>query len=64
MPKRFYAKSQKGGARDGEIVREPDVIIDEYYEARGWDDNGIPTAATLGRLGLQDVEKDIAKFRN
>ncbi|MFC1848145.1 aldehyde ferredoxin oxidoreductase C-terminal domain-containing protein [Chloroflexota bacterium] len=64
LPERFYTEPLKGGIRDGEIVRKPDVIIDEYYEARGWDNNGIPTAATLGRLGLQDVEKDIAKFRN
>jgi aldehyde:ferredoxin oxidoreductase len=64
LPQRFYAEPLKGGARDGEVVRKPDTIIDKYYEARGWDNNGIPTAATLGRLELQYVEKDIAKFRN
>ena len=63
LPKRFYTEPLKGGARDGEIIRKPDTIIDEYYEARGWDSNGIPTVATLARLGLQEVDKDIAKFR-
>jgi aldehyde:ferredoxin oxidoreductase len=27
--------------------------LDEYYEYRGWDDNGIPTKETLTRLGLE-----------
>jgi aldehyde:ferredoxin oxidoreductase len=54
----------KGGMRDGEIIRKPDVIIDEYYGVRGWDKNGIPTKATLKRLGLETVDKDIARFRS
>ena len=48
LPERFCTEPLKGRIRDGEIIRKPDVIIDEYYEARGWDTNGIPTAATLG----------------
>jgi aldehyde:ferredoxin oxidoreductase len=63
LPKRMYTEPLKGGMRDGEIIRKPDVIIDEYYEVRGWDKNGIPTEATLKRLGLEEVDKDIAKFR-
>ncbi|MEJ2170341.1 MAG: aldehyde ferredoxin oxidoreductase C-terminal domain-containing protein [Desulfobacterales bacterium] len=34
---------------------ELDDLLDEYYRARGWDDNGIPTRETLERLGLGDV---------
>jgi aldehyde:ferredoxin oxidoreductase len=64
LPKRMYTEPLIGGMRDGEIIRKPDVIIDEYYEARGWDKNGIPTKATLKRLGLDDLDKDIAKFRH
>ena len=63
LPDRMYTEPLQGGARDGEVIRKPDTIIDEYYEARSWDSNGIPTAATLARLGLQEVDKDIAKFR-
>jgi aldehyde:ferredoxin oxidoreductase len=63
LPKRMYTEPLQGGMRDGEIIRKPDVIIDEYYEARGWDKNGMPTKATLKRLGLEEVDKDIAKFR-
>jgi len=64
LPKRMYTEPLQGGMRDGEIIRKPDVIIDEYYEVRGWDKNGMPTKATLKRLGLEEVDKDIAKFRH
>ncbi|HEY48556.1 MAG TPA: aldehyde ferredoxin oxidoreductase family protein [Dehalococcoidia bacterium] len=63
LPERFYTEPLKGGLRDGEVIRKPDTIIDEYYDERGWDSNGIPTAATLARLGLQEVDKDMAKVR-
>jgi aldehyde:ferredoxin oxidoreductase len=49
--------------RDGEVIRTPDKIIDQYYDLRGWDRNGIPTKETLVKLGIGDVDKDIAKFR-
>ncbi len=63
LPKRMYTEPLKGGIRDGEVIRKPDTIIDEYYDARGWDRNGIPTRETLARLGLEEVDKDIARFR-
>ncbi|MGB3129281.1 MAG: aldehyde ferredoxin oxidoreductase C-terminal domain-containing protein, partial [Dehalococcoidia bacterium] len=53
----------RGGVRDGEMIRKPDTIIDEYYDARGWDRNGIPTKETLVRLGLEEMEEAIAGFR-
>jgi aldehyde:ferredoxin oxidoreductase len=64
LPRRMYTEPLQGGMRDGEIIRKPDVILDEYYEARGWDKNGIPTEATLKRLGLEEINKDIARFRS
>ena len=63
LPKRMHSEPLKGGIRDGEIIRKPDTIIDEYYDARGWDREGIPTKETLARLGLEEIDKDIAKFR-
>jgi aldehyde:ferredoxin oxidoreductase len=63
LPKRMFTEPLQGGMRDGEVIRKPDVIIDEHYGARGWDKNGIPTKATLQRLGLEELDKDIAKFR-
>jgi len=29
-----------------------DYMLDDYYRLRGWDENGVPTAAKLGELGL------------
>ena len=63
LPKRMYTEPLQGGLRDGEVIRKPDTIIDEYYDARAWDRNGIPTRETLARLGLEEVDKDIARFR-
>jgi aldehyde:ferredoxin oxidoreductase len=63
LPKRMFTEPLRGGVRDGEVIRKPDTIIDEYYDARGWDRNGIPTRETLGRLGLEEIDKDIAWFR-
>ncbi|MFB0507397.1 MAG: aldehyde ferredoxin oxidoreductase family protein [Thermodesulfobacteriota bacterium] len=43
------------GASAGETVSAEDLeeLLDEYYELRGWDKNGIPTPETLARLGLK-----------
>ncbi len=40
---------------DGVVVDEKgfNMMLDEYYETRGWDKNGIPTAAKLKELGLE-----------
>ncbi len=54
-----------GGPCDGERIHPDkfDKLLDEYYELRGWDKNGIPTAATLTALGLEDVNQDIEPKR-
>ena len=51
----------KDGLSKGEMISQPDLdfMLDEYYEARGWDKNGIPTAAKLQELGLEDTIKDL-----
>ncbi len=36
-----------------------DRMISEYYKLRGWNDEGIPTAEELDRLGLDDVRRDL-----
>jgi aldehyde:ferredoxin oxidoreductase len=30
-------------------------MLDEYYEALGWDKDGIPKRETLKRLDLEDI---------
>ncbi len=34
-----------------------DELLDAYYSARGWDENGIPTEKTLVRVGLTELMK-------
>lgn len=51
---RFYEEPPKTGVTAGQITRYEDVqtLLDMYYEQRGWDENGIPTPATLEKLNL------------
>ena len=42
-----------GGAKGAYIPQEElDLMLDEYYEARGWSPEGIPTEAKLAELSL------------
>jgi aldehyde:ferredoxin oxidoreductase len=36
-----------------------EIMLDDYYQARGWDKNGIPTPEKLKELGLDDVIEEI-----
>ena len=37
-----------------------DNLLEEYYQLRGWNtSSGLPTSATLKRLGLDDVADDL-----
>ncbi|ELZ32966.1 aldehyde ferredoxin oxidoreductase family protein [Halorubrum distributum] len=42
----------------GVDVEAFDRLLDRYYAARGWGDRGLPTPATLDRLGLAGVVDD------
>jgi aldehyde:ferredoxin oxidoreductase len=35
----------------------------EYYEAVGWDENGVPASSELRRLGLDDVDRRLEETR-
>ncbi len=38
-----------------------EAMLDEYYNVRGWDKNGVPTPEKLRELGLEDVIEKISK---
>ena len=63
LPERLMKEGIKGGASAGEIVSEEGfkLMLDEYYQVRGWTENGIPTAETLTELGLEFAVCDIPK---
>jgi aldehyde:ferredoxin oxidoreductase len=65
-PPRFYQEPIPSGPNEGHYLtkEELDILLDEYYRARGWDENGIPTKETLERVGLGDLTADMEKSKN
>ena len=51
LPPRLKTEPAKTGPAKG-LVNGIDKMLPEYYELRGWDKEGVPTAETLKRLGL------------
>jgi aldehyde:ferredoxin oxidoreductase len=58
-PARFYEEPIPSGPNKGHRITltELDELLDAYYAARGWDENGIPTEKTLFRVGLKNMIK-------
>jgi len=54
FPERLMTEPIKAGASAGQLISQKDLdaMLDEYYEARGWDKDGNPTAAKLQELEL------------
>ncbi len=62
LPRRFREEPMPAGcgATSGSTVAL-DEMLDEYYEARGWDvATGVPTASTLRGLGLDEWARRLA----
>lgn len=56
LPKRMMTEPlQNAGPATGQVVRNLDALLDEYYAALGYSRDGIPTRGTLNRLGLDNV---------
>jgi len=54
FPKRLLTEPIREGPSAGQLISQSDLdaMLDEYYEVRGWDKDGKPTAAKLKELGL------------
>ena len=54
LPERLKTEPIPEGPAKGQIITqaELDLMLDEYYEARGWTPDGMPTRAKLEELGL------------
>ena len=49
-----------GVAKGSLIIKEEfELMLNAYFEARGWTSEGIPTKDKLTQLGLDDIAKDI-----
>jgi aldehyde:ferredoxin oxidoreductase len=57
LPKIILTPLKEGGARDYVPKLEP--LLDEYYKARGWTEEGIPSYEKLKELDLGDIAEDI-----
>ena len=57
LPSRYFDEPIQGGPADGEVIDRSkfDKILVEYYSLHGWDADGIPTEATLKKLGLNQI---------
>jgi aldehyde:ferredoxin oxidoreductase len=57
LPERIMTEPLKAGASQGHLISREDLefMLDEYYQAREWDPNGIPTRTKLTELGLAYV---------
>ncbi len=62
LPERFIKEPLERGPVKGHTV-EMDQLLDDYYEARGWDkQTGAPLRATLERLGLVGVADELERM--
>jgi aldehyde:ferredoxin oxidoreductase len=54
FPQRLMTETIKAGASRGKLISQVDLdlMLDEYYQARGWDKKGVPTRAKLKELGI------------
>jgi aldehyde:ferredoxin oxidoreductase len=57
LPERLKTEPIPAGPAKGHLISqdELDLMLDEYYEARGWTPQGVPTRAKLEDLGLTDA---------
>ncbi|HED24628.1 MAG TPA: ABC transporter ATP-binding protein [Firmicutes bacterium] len=54
FPERLLTEPIQGGNSKGQYIKpeEQEEMLDEYYEARGWTPEGVPTAGKLDELNL------------
>jgi aldehyde:ferredoxin oxidoreductase len=57
LPNSFFIEKVTPWGPTGMSEADFQKMLDEYYEFRGWDQNGIPTQKKLEALGLGDMGK-------
>lgn len=58
LPPRLLKEPMPEGPAEGHVV-ELDQLLDDYYRARHWDNNGVPTPEVLNTLGLAEEGRSI-----
>jgi len=64
LPERVLTEPLKAGNSKGQYIpkEELDQMLDEYYEARGWTPEGVPTKEKLQSLGLFEAIDTLEKL--
>ena len=58
LPPRFHEPLKHGPFADKPLTpEEVRRVVGEYYEARGWDAEGVPTSTTLERLKIDEYRE-------
>ncbi|ACS89542.1 MULTISPECIES: tungsten-containing formaldehyde ferredoxin oxidoreductase [Thermococcus] len=62
-PERWFKEGLKSGPYKGQHLDKEkyDVLLNEYYKLRSWDERGIPKKETLKDLGLEFVIPELEK---
>lgn len=62
-PERVYEPVPSGPTKGMHLTPQKiNLMLDEYYELRGWNKNGIPTESKLKELGLEKVAEDLKRI--
>jgi aldehyde:ferredoxin oxidoreductase len=63
-PQRWFNEPLTEGALKGSKLdlAKYNLMLDSYYSKRGWNKQGVPTKATLERLGLSDVAAQLGQY--
>ena len=59
----FSEPLRNAGPSTGQVVKNLDKLLDEYYEALGYTGEGIPTVEKLKDLGIEELAKEIINDR-
>ncbi|MFW6003853.1 MAG: aldehyde ferredoxin oxidoreductase family protein [Halanaeroarchaeum sp.] len=57
LPERLTVPTEDAGPATGNAIDRDafETMLEEYYEKRGWSEEGVPEPETLSRLGIEDV---------
>jgi len=57
LPERLTVPTEDAGPATGNAIDQDtfETMLEEYYEKRGWTEEGIPTERTLSRLDIDDL---------
>jgi aldehyde:ferredoxin oxidoreductase len=60
LPQRMISEPlRNAGSTTGQMVKDLDHLLDEYYAALGYNQDGIPTPNTIRNLDLESLVSDI-----